>query len=128
MEQSEISVFAKNLANLRRKRRWTQRDLAERLLTNHSMVLRWEKSKAAPRADTLERLAAVFEVSVDELCSPTMGEVRGPVCDDSELSRLLALVPKFARRDQEALKAILEAIVTKNRLHEMVQGNIEKAS
>jgi transcriptional regulator with XRE-family HTH domain len=114
--------LGQNIARLRRLKRWTQRELAEALHTDHSMVTRWERGKVAPRPDTLERLAEAFGISVDEL---TLGAPLAPSqffarLEDPELSALLAQVDVLDQRDRDALKAVLEAMLTRSRLREMV--------
>jgi transcriptional regulator with XRE-family HTH domain len=86
------------------------------------MVTRWEKGKVLPRTDTLERLAQAFEISVDELTLsiPLPPSQLFARLDDPELSALLAQVDALDQRDREALKAVLEAMLTRSRLRDMV--------
>ena len=121
-------TLGKNIARLRRRKHWTQRQLADLLHTDHSMVTRWEKGKAVPRLATLERLAEVFEVSTDELSGQVVPAASMPVLQDPELSSLLHQIPTLDQRDREALKAVLEAMLTRSKLREMVSPTFQKAA
>jgi transcriptional regulator with XRE-family HTH domain len=115
-------LLGQNIARLRRQKRWTQRELAESLHTDHSMVTRWEKGKVLPRPDTLERLAQALGVSIDDLTLslPLPSSQLFARLEDPELAALLHQVDVLDQRDREALKAVLEAMLTRSRLREMV--------
>src|ERR1700744_2202089 len=56
-----------HIAMLRKKKGLTQTDLAAQLNAHQSIVNRWERGHVKPRRSTLERLAEVLDVSVEEL-------------------------------------------------------------
>ena len=120
MQSENRTDFAVNLSRLRRKRQWSQRELAERLHTDHTMVTRWEKGKVVPRLDTIGRIAAALEVSEDELMSGTASTVISVSSEDPELTPLLSKIHQLDRRDREALKTVLEAMLTRSQLKAMV--------
>lgn len=128
MDDHDPQTLGKNIARLRRRKHWTQRQLADLLHTDHSMVTRWEKGKAVPRLATLERLAEVFEVSTDELSGQVVPAASMPALQDPELSSLLHQIPTLDQRDREALKAVLEAMLTRSKLREMVSPTFQKAA
>ncbi len=55
------------IREIRMKKGWTQDDFAARLGTAQAFVSRIEKSSYRPSMETLERVAAVMNVSVEEL-------------------------------------------------------------
>lgn len=59
--------FGKAIVRLRKEKGLTQRDLADRLNVSDKAVSRWETGKNYPDIETLQRLAAVLEVQVDDL-------------------------------------------------------------
>lgn len=70
---SARSKFASNLITLRKRRGWTQIDLARELGTRvRNAVGLWECDKVSPSVDTLCRLANVFEVTMDDLWRGTV--------------------------------------------------------
>jgi transcriptional regulator with XRE-family HTH domain len=56
-----------NLAALRKKRNWTQADLAERIGVDTETISRFERGATLPALLTLERLAQSMRVSLTEL-------------------------------------------------------------
>lgn len=110
------------IASVRKHKRWTQRDLAAKLHIHHSMVTRWEKGQNIPRDETLERIAAALEITVDELLSAERKQplrLPSPV-DDPELVSFLSQLNTLEPKDIEALKTFLDAMLTKARIRQMV--------
>ena len=53
-------TLGERVLTLRRKRGWTQDELADRLGLQKHAILRWEKGRNLPRSETLHQLAAVL--------------------------------------------------------------------
>lgn len=60
-------MFQENLKNLRKKKGYSQQELAVRLNVVRQTISKWEKGLSVPDADTLIQMAEVFDVSVNEL-------------------------------------------------------------
>ena len=60
-------VFAGNLAALRKKKGWTQLELAERLNYSDKAVSKWERGESLPDVTILKQISELFEVTVDYL-------------------------------------------------------------
>ena len=78
------------IAALRTRRGLSQEQLAERLYVTRQAVSRWETGETVPNTETLKRLSAVLDVSINTL----LGAPRKLVCqccgmplEDSLLSR-----------------------------------------
>ena len=121
MKNDLAVAFGKNLMRLRKLKDWTQRELAELVSIDHSMVARWENGKVLPRSATIQRLAEALEVPVDDLLTAfsdnTARYANG--IDDPQLAELLSNVSVLETRDKEALKAVLEAMFVRYSLKEM---------
>ena len=121
MKNDLAVAFGKNLMRLRKLKDWTQRELAELVNIDHSMVARWENGKVLPRSATIQRLAEALEVPVDDLLTAfsdnTARYANG--IDDPQLAELLSNVSVLETRDKEALKAVLEAMFVRYSLKEM---------
>ena len=59
--------IAANIRSERKRRGWTQHELAARIGVYDCYVSRWEKGKAKPDTDSLIELRQVFGKSIDEL-------------------------------------------------------------
>ena len=116
--------LGRKIAQLRNERGMTQRDLADRLDINQSMVTRWEKDQVQPKSSTLERLAQALEVTVEELFPDSETDTARPTTirglANRELAELLSQVNELDSTDQMALQAVLEAMLTKRRIQTMV--------
>lgn len=64
---SPVATFAERLAALRRARGWTQQQLGRKLGLSMRIVGYWEDGARQPTAESLEKLADVFGVSMDHL-------------------------------------------------------------
>ncbi|WP_137626800.1 helix-turn-helix transcriptional regulator [Lactiplantibacillus pingfangensis] len=59
--------FKTVLVRLRRDRQLSQAQLAEQLYVSRQAISKWEQGENTPDLETLVKLAALFEVSLDEL-------------------------------------------------------------
>ncbi len=78
------------LLQLRTQKGLSQDELAEKLFVTRQAVSRWENGETTPNTETLKRLSALFDVSINTL----LGAPRQLVCqccgmplDDSTFSR-----------------------------------------
>ena len=60
-------MFAKRIKELRKLKKMTQRQLADMLFVDCSTVTKWETGKSNPDFDKQQKLAALFDVSIDYL-------------------------------------------------------------
>lgn len=61
--------IAENIKKLRTQSDWTQEQLAEKIGVTRSTVTQWETGWSQPRMGAVEKLAAVFGLSVSEFVS-----------------------------------------------------------
>ena len=52
---------------IRRRRKLTQKEVAEKLGTTRVSVARWEIGIANPRIETIKKLAKLYQCTIDEL-------------------------------------------------------------
>ena len=60
-------MIGSNIKTFRQKANLTQKELAEKLSVTPQAVSRWEKEEVEPSLDTINTMANLFSVSVDEL-------------------------------------------------------------
>ena len=63
-------IVAKNLANLRKNKKITQSDLAEKFGYSDKAVSKWENGDTLPDIETLYQLCEFYNVSLDFIVSP----------------------------------------------------------
>ena len=61
--------FGEKLKALRTERGLTQEQLAARLYVSRTAVSKWETGGGSPNLDSLQAVARLFDVSVDDLLS-----------------------------------------------------------
>ena len=60
-------IIGKNIKQIRKQKQITQKLVADSLGVSRQAVCMWETGKRDPKASTLNRMAKLFEVSVDEI-------------------------------------------------------------
>ena len=63
----ESKKLGEHIAKLRRERHMTQTELADRLYITEKAVSKWECGNGFPDLDNIGKLAALFDISIDEL-------------------------------------------------------------
>ena len=79
------------IANLRKAKGMTQKDLAERMNVTDKAVSKWERNLSCPDVNSIPRLAEVLGIGVEELmtAAPKQEEKQ-----DTEVLRIVSLVLK----------------------------------
>ena len=67
MTQLDNEKFGAFVAEMRKRKGWTQKELADRLFVSDKAVSKWERGLSIPNAALLMPLAEVLEVTVTEL-------------------------------------------------------------
>lgn len=63
----ERNMFKDNLIQLRKLHNMTQEDIAEKIGVSRQAVAKWESGETSPDLEKARQLAAVLEVSLDDL-------------------------------------------------------------
>jgi transcriptional regulator with XRE-family HTH domain len=117
-----VSIDSK-IRKLRQDKNWSQIQLAQKIDVNKRFVSAYETGKSLPSAATLQKLAEVFGVSVDYLLSD--GEQTKNLASvqitDKTLLEYFEEVQRMSDTDQQAIKTILEALIIKNKMADLMQ-------
>ena len=62
-------MFQDNLVQMRKMKRLTQEDIAEKVGVTRQAVAKWESGETVPDLDKCKMLAEIFEVSLDDLAN-----------------------------------------------------------
>lgn len=60
-------IISENLVKLRKEKKWTQLELAEKLYYSNKAVSRWEKGEVLPDLETLNKLSELYDVELADL-------------------------------------------------------------
>ncbi|MCM3720289.1 helix-turn-helix domain-containing protein [Fictibacillus phosphorivorans] len=60
-------TFGEKLKNERKKKGWSQEELAEKLFVSRQSVSKWENGQNYPSIEVIIKLSDLFEITIDEL-------------------------------------------------------------
>jgi transcriptional regulator with XRE-family HTH domain len=104
-------MLGQRLAQLRRTRGMTQRELAEKLEIGQPLVSHYERGRAGLDARLVIKLADVLRVTSDELLGLKQPKDNAKVM--RPFLRRLQKVERLGRRDQQALLRTIDAFLSK---------------
>jgi transcriptional regulator with XRE-family HTH domain len=76
-------IFGQKLKSERKKRGWSQEELAEKLFVSRQSVSKWETGLNYPSIEVIIKLSDLFKVTIDELLRSDK-ELREKVIKDSK--------------------------------------------
>jgi len=95
-----MTDFAKNLRAFRKRKNYTQEELAKKINYGYTAIANYESGRNEPSLDVLAALAELLDVTMDELLGVKL---------KTEEKQLIAA---FRRLDAENKKKILDLIYT----------------
>ena len=101
--------FSERLATLRKARKFTQQQLADRVDVHLSQIRRYESGETQPTLDVIRKLSIALSVSADMLIFEE-GE-RGP---DEDLRLQFEALTQFSQEEKQVVKAVLESLILKH--------------
>jgi transcriptional regulator with XRE-family HTH domain len=116
----DMERLPETLKQLRESRGLTQARLAEMIEASPRVYNRWETGAAAPRLDTLVKIADILNVTLDELVGRAEGpssvvEIRNP-----RLHALYRHINGLSDEDQQALIILLDSLVKRSRMDQLL--------
>jgi len=112
--QTERNEFGARLPAIRQRAGLSQQQVAAKLGLTQRAYAHWERYSVALRPDQLQQLAAIFQVSVDELLGETGKKKRAGAGPTGRMRRLFEQASKLPRSQQEKIAAVLEAFVNQH--------------
>lgn len=112
--------LSKNLRKLRKKKGWSQTQLAEQIGSHLSHINRIETGKYNPSLDVVQKLASVFEVSIDYLISDTEEDYKEVKIENKGLMERIKLIDTLDEEDRVALIRIIDSMLTKKKILSLV--------
>lgn len=99
-------MFNENLKELRKRKGYTQEELATKVNVVRQTVSKWEKGLSVPDADSLQKIAEVLEVDVSQLLGAKIEteESRNEIAE--QLSRINEQLVIKNRRTKKIIKVI----------------------
>ena len=112
--------LADNLKRLRKKRGWSQTQLAEQIGSHLSHINRIETGKYNPSLDVVQKLATVFDVTIDYLVSDTDEDFKEVRIEDKNLMERIKLIDSLEQDDKTALIRVIDSMLTKKKILNLI--------
>lgn len=109
--------LGERIAHFRKLHQWNQGLLAEKLGVRASNVSRWETDKVRPNLRTLEKIADALKIGLEELTHQS-----SPLIHQSEVG-LVNQLKRLGEEDQKLIKRMVEALLTKQRVHAALEAS-----
>ena len=106
-------TIAERLARLRKERGLTHQEMAERLGISQPVVSDYEHGTLRLHGELLVQLAAILEVSADEILGLVAAPLRNGALKNRRLARRLQQLDRLPTRDQQALLRTIDAFLAK---------------
>lgn len=100
------TMMAINIKRFRTERRWTQPQLADKIGVSSQTISNWETGLKIPRMGSLEKLATVFNVTVDDLTSDEKKELRTADLKDNDVIFTYGGKP-LSEEDRELIRRLM---------------------
>jgi transcriptional regulator with XRE-family HTH domain len=112
--------FAEKLSKFRNERGITQQEMAKLIGVGIAQVRRYEKGKSSPTLEVIKNIARTLGISADELIFDEAERVAAVKILDRKLLEQFEMVSKLSPADKDAVKTILESMIIKSRLEEVM--------
>ena len=117
--------FSAKLATFRKQKGLTQEQLAQKVGVGIAQMRRYEKGASSPTLEVIKNMAKVLGVSSDELIFDEREGVASTKILDRKLLEQFEALAKLNPRDQEAVKIVLESMIIKNKLEEVMPSKTD---
>lgn len=112
--------FAEKLAQLRKRKNLTQQETAALIGVGVAQIRRYEKGNSSPTLEVIKNMAKTLGVSADELIFDEDEKVASGKIMDKELLEQFELISQLDPHDVDAIKTILDSMIIKSRLEEVM--------
>jgi len=119
--------FAQKLSTLRKEQGLTQQDMAKNTGVGIAQMRRYESGKSSPTLEVIKNIAKTLGVSADELIFDKNERVPSAKIFDRKLLEQFEMISKMNPHDQDAIKTIIESMIIKSRLEEVMPSMSDTA-
>ena len=107
------------MQQLRKDNNITQATLAKQIQISLPQLVRYETKDVQPTAETLNRIANVFGVSMDFLVNGKLDEKAKNPIHNAELLRQFIAVENMEEDDKSVISKLIDAFITKKQIQKL---------
>jgi putative transcriptional regulator len=120
--KEQRKMLGENIKMYRKKKQFTQEEIAAQLHVTRQTISKWEKDYSVPDAEMLVRLAEILEVQTSQLLG-TEGQAEAPAAPEREdalaeqlahIAEQMAIRNRRSKRIWKTIGIVLAAIVAVN--------------
>lgn len=104
--------LSQKITKLRKSRGWTQEMLAQKMDVRKLQVSRWETGRMRPSGRTLQRLAELFGIGLDELLS----EEDRPITAAPGLAERVRQLEQLDTQDRAMVYRLIDLLVMRHQM------------
>lgn len=101
---------------LRKQRKWSQGDLADKLEVHITHISRIETGRYPPSLKLLKRMAELFEVTTDYLLYEDVDSVGQIDLENKTLYEKMKLIEKLDESDRSIILGVIDAFLVKKKM------------
>ncbi len=113
------------IKQLRKEKGWSQTELSKATGLHMTIISRYEGDEAFPNGHSLIRLAEALGVTTDYLLFETAPRSNRIAIQDPDLYEKVLFIDKMPEEDRRAIKAVLQAMIVKNKLQDLIPDALE---
>jgi transcriptional regulator with XRE-family HTH domain len=119
--------FAEKLSRLRKEKGLTQEEMAKKAGVGIAQMRRYEGGKSSPTLEVIKNMAKSLGVSADDLIFDEGEGVASARIVDTKLLEQFEMLSRMNPHDKEAVMTILDSMIIKNRLEEIMPSKKDTA-
>lgn len=100
-----LMTFAEKIQRIRKKKGWSQGELAKRIGTSAPIVGRYERGEITPSIEVAAKIADALEVTLDHLIGNTDMEL------DKETLRRIEEMSKLPEKERQHILRTIDALI-----------------
>ena len=112
--------LAENMKLLRKKKNWSQADLARKIGAHLTHINRIETGKYNPSLGTVVALAHAFEMPIDQLVLNSDGVFEEIKIEDQPLAQRMKLLNSLTEEDRQVVVKVIDAMLTKKKMLDLL--------
>lgn len=113
--------FADRLKTLRKKKSFSQQELADKIGVHFTQVSRYERGDFKPNTDAMSKLAKALDTTVDYLMNGTSSEVAQSAGLDKEIISRFKAIQGFETPEKKTALFLLDALIAKIKMDDLYQ-------
>ena len=115
--------FATRLKTLRKKKGYSQAQLAQLIEVHFTQISRYERGETKPNAAAMTKMAKVLDTSVDYLMNGTTNEVIKEVGLDKELIARFQQLQSLTHEDRKTVLSLMDAFIAKTKIQNILHAS-----